>query len=297
MVTYKNTALTSQPSCPELDQHFPVGPCEAEEADQQLVRHTLTLIHNGYKNILVHTIDTEVLALLISDIGRVKLGDVDIHAYLINSEIYYCIRAILQELESNVCRALPFFYALSGCDTVSSFHGKGKCKAYDVWLKSSQKDDLTEVFIQLGETPSEVTPNMMNVLESYVLDLYGPKHTTLGAARLDKFNKSTANDLRSLPPSKEALCQHVLRASYQAGYLWWQSVEELKIPDPEQWGWKLDSMGVLFQPLWTTAHLSVTVRDFTMICSCKTGRCKTCKRASNNLSCLSMCGCSRSCQA
>ena len=155
------------------------------------------MIHNGYKNILVRTIDTDVLALLISHIGRVELGDADIHAHLINSEIYYSIRAIIQELEANICCALPFFYALSGCDTVSSFYRKGKCKAYDVWLKSSHKDDLTEVFIQLGESPAEVTPNMMNVLESYVLDLYGSKHTTLGAARLDKFNKSTANDLRS----------------------------------------------------------------------------------------------------
>ena len=280
-----------------MDQHFPVRPCEAEEADQRLVRHTLNLIHNGYTNILVRTIDTDVLVLLISQIGRVESNDVDIHAYLINSEIYYGIWAIIQELESNICRALPFFYALSGCDTVSSFYGKGTCKAYNVWLKSSQKDDLTEVFIQLGETLAEVTPNMMNVLESYVLGLYGSKHTTLGAARLDKLNKSTANDLRSLPPSKEALHQHVLRASYQAGYLWWQSAEELKTPDPEQWGWKLDSMGVLFQPLWTTAHSSDTVKDFTMIRSCQTGKCKTCKCAGNNLSCLSMCGCSRSCQA
>ena len=34
VVTYKNTALASQPSCPELDQHFLVRPCKAEEADQ-----------------------------------------------------------------------------------------------------------------------------------------------------------------------------------------------------------------------------------------------------------------------
>ena len=54
VVTYKNTALTSQPSCPELDQHFPVRPCEAEEADQRLVRHTLNLIHS----IVRHPTDT-----------------------------------------------------------------------------------------------------------------------------------------------------------------------------------------------------------------------------------------------
>ena len=220
LVTYKNTALTSQPSCPELYQHFLVRSCEAEEADQRLIRHILNLIHNGYKNILVCAIDTDVLVLLISHIDWVELDDVDINAYLINSEIYYGIRAIIQEVESNICDALPFSYALSGCNTASSLYRKVKCKAYDVWLKSSQKDDLTEVFIQLGETPAEVTPNMMNILESCVFDLYGFKHTTLGAAQLDKFNKCTTNDLRSFPPSKEALRQHVLRASYQAGYSW-----------------------------------------------------------------------------
>ena len=37
VVTYKSTTLMSQLSCPELDQHFPVRPCEAEEADLRLV--------------------------------------------------------------------------------------------------------------------------------------------------------------------------------------------------------------------------------------------------------------------
>ena len=32
--------------------------------------------------------------------------------------------------------------------------------------------------------------------------------------------------------------QNIYRASYQAGYFWRQSVEELDIPDPEQWCWK-----------------------------------------------------------
>ena len=64
-----------------------------------------------------------------------------------------------------------------------------------------------------------------------MLQLYGSRHDTLGAARLDKFKKSADNDLGLLPPSKDALRQHIYRASYQAGYLWRQSVEELDIPD------------------------------------------------------------------
>ena len=45
--------------------------------------------------------------------------------------------------------------------------------------------------------------------------------------------------------------QNIYRASYQAGYFWRQSVEELDIPDPEQWCWKKYSKW-FFQHLWTT---------------------------------------------
>ena len=79
------------------------------------------------------------------------------------------------------------------------------------------------------------------MLENFMLQLSGLRHNTLDAVRLDKFNKFADNDLRLLPPSKEALRQHIYRASYQAGYLWRQSVEELDIPDPEQWGYKKKS--------------------------------------------------------
>ena len=102
-----------------------------------------------------------------------------------------------------------FFYAFTGCDTVSSFYGKSKCKAYGVWVKSERKDDFTDVFVELGEKPTNVTSDHIELLESFVLQLYGSRHDTLGAARLDKFKKSTYNDLRLLPPSKDALRQHL----------------------------------------------------------------------------------------
>lgn len=219
--------------------------------------------------------------------------DTEIHAHLNNSDKFYNIRQVIRGLGSDISLALPFFYAFTRCDTVSSFYGKNKCKAYDVWIKSEQKDDLT-VFIQLGEKPTNVTSDQIDMLESFVLQLYGSTYDKLGATRLDKFNKSTDNDFHSLPPSKEALRQHIYRASYQAGYLWRQSVEELDIPNPEQWGWKADSTGD-FEPLWLTSKSSVTVKDFIQTCSCKTEKCNGCKCACANAECLSMCGCGRGC--
>ena len=127
------------------------------------------------------------------------------------------------------------------------------------------------------------------MLKNFVLQLYGLRHHKLGAAQLDKFKKPTGNDLHLLPLSKESPCQHIYHASYQAGYLWRQSVEE-----PEQWGRKTDSKGD-FQRFWMTSQSSVTVKNFIQTCSCKSGKCKNSKCARGNVPCLSMCECGRGC--
>ena len=89
------------------------------------------------------------------------------------------------------------------------------------------------------------------MLESFVLELCGSRHDRLGTARIEKFKKSTDNDLRLLPPSKEALHQHIYCASYEAWDLQRKFVEELS---------------GRFQPLWTTSQSSVTVKNFIEIC-------------------------------
>ena len=133
-----------------------------------------------------------------------------------------------------------------------------------------RKDYFTDVFVELWEKLTDGTSDHIDMLENFMLQLNGLRHDTLFAARLEKFKKSTESDLCLLPPSKEALRQHIYRASYQAGYLWRQSAEELDIPDPGQWGWKKNSKGD-FQPLWTTTQSSVTAENSIETCSSKTG--------------------------
>ena len=111
---------------------------------------------------------------------------------------------IIRELGSDIFLALPFFQAFTGFDTVSSFYGKGKCKAYDVWIKIERKDDFTDVFIKLGEKPTDGTSDHIDILDRFLLQLDGSIHDKLGAARLGKFKTSTDIDFRLLPSSKEA---------------------------------------------------------------------------------------------
>ena len=81
---------------------------------------------------------------------------------------------------------------------------------YDVWVKCERTVDFTDVFVEFGEKPTDVKSDH-NMLESFVLQLYGSRHDKLDAARHDKFMKFTINNLRLLPPSKEALHQHIAR--------------------------------------------------------------------------------------
>ena len=48
-------------------------------------------------------------------------------------------------MKEEVCRALPFWFAVTGCDTVSKFAGRGKKTAWAVWQKYP---DVTQTFVK-----------------------------------------------------------------------------------------------------------------------------------------------------
>ena len=133
-------------------------PCEAEEADQCLVRHTLNLINNGYKNILAPTIDADVLVLLISYIRQVELNDIEIHAYLLNLDRYYNIKQIIRELGSDISLALPSF--ILSLDVILFSVFMVRVSETHIWVKSERKDDFTDVFVELRVKPTDVTSQL-----------------------------------------------------------------------------------------------------------------------------------------
>ena len=124
-----------------------------------------------------------------------------------------------------MCTALLFFYAFTGCDIVLSFYGKGKCKAWDTWLKSVHKNQYTAVFTKLGDEPGTIAESDVDILEMFVIKLYARSQqkvlpSSLTIMRLDNFKSSADDDLRKLPPIRSALREHSKRACFQSGYLW-----------------------------------------------------------------------------
>jgi hypothetical protein len=159
---------------------------------------------------------------------------------------------IVKRLGVDVSQALPWFHAFTGCDTVSSFNGKGKLTMWDSWMASSYRKQLTALFGKLSEAPPEITDIDFQLIKRFVLDLYKTKSAseTLGSLRMKMFINSAVDDLKKLPPSEGAILMHTKRATLQAGYFWKESDSDIVIPNPELWGWSRSTANTVLLPQW-----------------------------------------------
>ena len=75
-------------------------------------------------------------------------------------------------LKEKVCLALPVFHAFTGCDTTSSFHGKGKKSAWRAW---KAYPEITSAFKFITDHPfTALEPNspIFSQLERFMVVLY-----------------------------------------------------------------------------------------------------------------------------
>ena len=103
----------------------------------------------GFKRIMVWSVGTDVLVLVIS--FAVPYSD-DCFVYAVmrstdKSISYYNVREIQDEIGSSFRNALPFFYAFTGCNIVSSIFNLGKSKC---WQSDERKEEITSIFTELG---------------------------------------------------------------------------------------------------------------------------------------------------
>ena len=83
-------------------------------------------IEKGYRQIMLRTVDTDVVVLAVSTVVLLENTQLWI-AFGTGKHLRYIpAHQIATSLGVEKARALPMFHAFTGCDTVSSFAGKGK---------------------------------------------------------------------------------------------------------------------------------------------------------------------------
>ncbi|KAL8624130.1 hypothetical protein ACOMHN_036133 [Nucella lapillus] len=153
--------------------------CVQEEADGRLLLHASHAAEAGYEAVMISSNDTDVLVLNIAFCGAIKAPLYQRSGTSTRTELID-IGKVASSLGPSVCTALLGLHAYTGCDSVSSFAGKGKVAALKM-LKSNE--NVQQTFSDLGKD-WELSGELFEKLEQFTCKLYAPKQPTTGVNEL-----------------------------------------------------------------------------------------------------------------
>jgi hypothetical protein len=264
-----------------------LAPCTHEEANTRMFLHVMDAAEKGYRRLMLRTVDMDVVIMAVSTVVQLENTQLWI-AFGTGKHLRYIpAHQIATSLGAEKARVLPMFHAFTGCDTVSSFAGRGKTTAFDTWKSFNA---VTAVFSKLVAKPASFNDDCMSVLEWYVVLLYDRTsfEATADSARRHLFT-TKARSIDAIPPTSAALLQHAKRAIYQGGHVWGQAhIRAPDVPSPESWGWKKNTSGG-WEPLWTLLPEAAVSCSELLRCGCKKGCMGLCKCVKADLKCTSLC--------
>ena len=188
--------------------------------------------------------------------------------------------------KEKIMHALLGLHGFTGCDTVSSFSGKGKIKALKLF---SSQTDYVETFYELGMSWNIEDDNLLR-LERFVCDLYSSK---LDGVNLLRYKMYCANqgkiDAKNLPPCFDSLKHHSMRANYQVA-VWRRCLDAIPdIPSPDGNGWSTNEDNVI-SIFWN--ELKPAPEEVLQLLSCECSRkclSKSCVCLDNGFNCTNAC--------
>ena len=205
-------------SNPRREESAILYPFQQEEADTPMLLHVAHAASEGHSKVLIRTVDTDVVAIAVRIFQLLNtLQQLWIAFGTGKSFRYLAIHEIAAAIGPQKALALPMFHALTGCDTVSAFKKK------TAWVTWNSFPELTEALLTLSFTPPSIPEETMRVVERFVILMYDKtsRCSDIDKARKKLFTKRLKAE--QIPPTLDALEQHLRRAVYQGGYVWAQS--------------------------------------------------------------------------
>ena len=192
-----------------------------------------------------------------------------------------------------LCQIVLPFHALTGCDTTSAFANKGKKMPWELIKSSPMKYGK---LCDIGSSPvNETYP----VVKDFILNMYQPYNSklnqTVSACKDIRYKLFAAKGcrLKDLPPTEDALMQHLKRVDYQVK-IWKASLEAKPIfPCPISTGaWHVDESLKLVPTYITTEPVPERILQIVKCSCCSKSRCaKTCTCLKQGLPCTDACQC------
>ena len=184
------------------------------------------------------------------------------------------------------------FHAFTGCDTISSFAGRGKKTAWNTW---NIFPEVTAAFEDLLHMQESIRNATISTLQRFVVFMYDRTSDIeeVNVVRKYLFTQKSRS-LENLPPTLAALEQHIKSVCYQSN-CWNQAFNpNPNLPSLADWGWKEEQTE--WQPVWTTLQEASRSCSELVRCGCKKGCTRRCKCFKAALKCTALCFCSGDCQ-
>ena len=257
-----------------------------EEADTRLLLHALHAARTGSKAVIVTAEDTDVMLLCLA-----FQKDIPCPIYqkcgTQNRTRFADISKLALSLGEIFCDSLIGLHAFTGCDTVSAFASRGKLNA----LKLMQRDiTYQETFSQVGQS-WDVQPQLFEKVQQFTCRMYvaASSTTEVNDLRYQLFcAKRGEIESNLLPPCRDCLFMHLLRANYQAAI--WKCCLHARptVPDPTKCGWIDDDGKLAIHWMRSPPAPDAVLELLACKCvrSCKLPKC-TC--IANGLACTNMC--------
>ena len=109
-----------------------IEPCNHEQADTRLLLHVLDGANSGIKKVSIITVDTDVVVIALRHFFTLNLEELWIEFGVDKYRRYIPIHTCAETFGRKLRSSLMLWHALTGCDTVSSFNGKGKKTTWKV---------------------------------------------------------------------------------------------------------------------------------------------------------------------
>ena len=252
-----------------------------EEADTRIVLHANDAVSKGYERLIVYSRDTDVLLLLIHHVT----AEVWMVAGTKQKPKYFPVHQIRESLNPQVCRNLLAYHAITGCDSTSQFSGYGKRKT---WTTYTSQPDLLNTFMDCSSTG-------FTKAEEFVVKIYSSSSSLkhVNDLRTELFHK--ISNPERLPPTQDALIQHLKRSQHQLMIWINASVAKPNLPLPEESGWTLSGDSLI--PVLMTSEAVPSACVELVTCGCKTRKCNTgrCTCNKNKIGCTLGCMCNNDC--
>lgn len=262
---------------------------DQEEADTKMLLHAF-YASKFADSILINCCDTDVIVLCIAMCNFIT-SNIYVLPGISTYPTVIDVSSIYNKLGHNLSNALIGLHCFTGCDSCSSFKGKGKIKAFKLMQSNPS---YIAAFQRLGSS-FDVSLDIIEILEIFTCELYGQSKCKRVNDEREILFKIKLDIGISLPPNHDSLILHIKRANYQACLLKKCNENYIKAPSPTKHGWVLNE---ILDIQWNTIPALPDFLIKQVACSCKKTACLTnkCSCKLRNLSCSDMCKCNDCCE-